>query len=298
MNFTLGNISLPLDKGRFVGRRIALLQFEHSLGQIRDLPAADLFEQIDLLFPHVFLVSGADGAGKSALLHQFESICRAEPEYEPTLVIVNGEGESTRQSSLTVVQQLNDAFFQAGFEDEFDTLRSALSQREQIGLQVDEARRSYVTHLSAQPSAALDAFRGHRLDVATFVDALAGASDLAQTSDPIVHHLRRGLTADDWELLVNPAVLGDLLIAGVNAIAKRDQPLVVMLDTGSHTRQLDWLQRWVLPQGRAIRAVGARRRFRRGPDSTDTRPVPRRSTRPHSTGATFAPRYFQLFATE
>ncbi len=248
MNFTLGNISLPLDKGRFVGRRVALLQFEHSLGQIRDLPAADLFEQIDLLFPHIFLVSGADGAGKSALLHQFESICRAEPEYEPTLVIVNAEGESARQSSLTVLQQLNDAFFQAGFEDEFDTLRSALSQREQIGLQVDEARRAYVTLLSAQPSAVIDAFRAHRLDVATFDDSLSGAGDLAGTSDPFVQHLRRGLTADDWELLVNPAMLGDLLIAAVNAIAKRDQPLVVMLDAGSHVRQLDWLRRWVLPQ--------------------------------------------------
>ncbi|MFQ5407163.1 MAG: tetratricopeptide repeat protein, partial [Anaerolineales bacterium] len=249
MKYTLGSIGVALDKGRFVGRRLALLQFEHGLTQIRELPSAELLEPLDVLFPHIFVVSGGPGHGKSALLRQFELVARAEPENEPVLVAVDLSAEPGLLGPLDLLQVLHDALFQLGFEAEFEAFRDVVARRVEIVRQLDDAQRAYITLLSARQSDAIDALRGGRLDAPALASWLLGREDLDDSRDPFIQHLRRRMSAEDWELLTDPAQIAASFVEATNAIARRDRPLVLLveLETGGEQR-LDWLRRWVLPE--------------------------------------------------
>jgi lipoprotein NlpI len=256
--------------GWFVGRERERREFRNSVRYVlkKESPPDDNHP-----YPHIFLLHGEGGIGKTELLRQFVQIARQEGLPESQIVVLNLDSDSY-PTALGLAQKIAGALRRTN--PEFDQrYRAALDRRRNLLQHVHELKQQWarweqlrgssaeeidklleayrrtLRHLELQlavkgqdaaPHIATEEFET-RNKLAALLDFRQDPGHLPNTFQEL---LERELGAEDAALFLHERGLGQALADDLHALAK-DTPLLLALDPYELADQhVDWLRTTIL----------------------------------------------------
>jgi tetratricopeptide (TPR) repeat protein len=247
--WTLGNITKQETNNRFVGRHQERQLFQNSLE--RTLGLKHTSNPTDFLYPHIFLVVGLGGMGKSTLIEQFRGIAH---EKKVSVVFLDVENKSVADED-GILKHLHDAA-KAELGNEaykaLESYRNALEERERVRRKIESEKASQYDKLVDASAKVVSALAPSPMapvvEEGVKLAVVKGASALAGLEDNIVDWMRRRqkLNDDEYNLVTDPSRLTSKFMQGLGSIAG-NSPLVVIIDTYEKIDRFDeWFRQGLL----------------------------------------------------
>lgn len=249
---TLGSSSSRPLKGKFVGRKREQEDFERSLKKTLSLPAT-LAEE-DILYPHIFLIVGEGGMGKTSLAKEMLTIGE-QTDAETIYIDAEHFPASTPESFMQILygQLLSLSENNKRVEKKFTPYVNATDQKEQVRKKAESSRSNYdelVNSTASFVSEFAPPLTKKLVEKGVEEIVHAGARGIATGIDSFKDFIKQRSILNDAEFLLyeNPqAEITKHFMECLGEVAE-DTPLVISLDTYELYQHLDTWFRKALQQ--------------------------------------------------
>ena len=240
---TLGSIKRKGYKNRFVGRIREKKQFSGSI--VKTLELGNNPYEGDLLYPHIFLIVGVGGMGKTTLTNEFLSISNENGAYS---VYIDAENYQFNDEE-TILRVIHDKIIEnigSRAEKALKNYRDAIIERSEVKQKAESAKADYEAFVNISAKAiSLASPMSPIVEEGIKILAHAGAAKISDVEERIINwmHKRGRITDREYQMVKTPYLIAEEFMKGLGSIAG-DKALVIALDTYELLDKYDsWMRR-------------------------------------------------------